>query len=146
MTVFPPTPTKTRGALATDGDARPRFVGGLDVNAPALDSLRTELGAQSGLFRAVDVTDRAALLAVIDEFATATGGKLDLLFNNAGIEAKGRCGRPMRAIDCTGMCRSIAPPTNAALSTNPNRQASSVGCLRQDLPPAWFDGALRQAV
>ena len=66
------------------------FVGGLDVNAPALESLRNELGAHSGLFRAVDVTDRAALLAVIDEFATATGGRLDLLFNNAGIEAKGR--------------------------------------------------------
>jgi NAD(P)-dependent dehydrogenase (short-subunit alcohol dehydrogenase family) len=66
------------------------FIGGLDVNAPALDSLRTELGANSGLFRAVDVTDRTALLAVIDEFARATGGKLDLLFNNAGIEAKGR--------------------------------------------------------
>lgn len=66
------------------------FVGGLDVNAPALDSLRDELGGHSGLFRAVDVTDRAALLSVVDEFATASGGRLDLLFNNAGIEAKGR--------------------------------------------------------
>ena len=66
------------------------FVGCLDVNEPALHSLRNELGGQSGLFRAVDVTDRTALQAVINEFAAATGGKLDLLFNNAGIEAKGR--------------------------------------------------------
>ena len=66
------------------------FVGCLDVNAAALDELRIELGAYSGLFRALDVTNRPALLAVIDEFAGATGGVLDLLFNNAGIDAKGR--------------------------------------------------------
>ena len=66
------------------------FVGCLDVNQSALDSLRDELGERRGLFRAVDVTDRVALQVSIDDFATATGGKLDLLFNNAGIEAKGR--------------------------------------------------------
>ena len=66
------------------------LVGCVDVNAAALDGLRDELGADSGLFRPLDVTDRAALLGVIDEFAAATGGMLDLLFNNAGIDAKGR--------------------------------------------------------
>jgi len=66
------------------------FVACLDVNEQALDSLRNALGERSGLFRAVDVTDSAALQAAVDEFAAATGGKLDLLFNNAGIEAKGR--------------------------------------------------------
>ena len=66
------------------------FVGCLDVNQSALDSLRDELGERRGMFRGVDVTDRVALQASIDDFATATGGKLDLLFNNAGIEAKGR--------------------------------------------------------
>ena len=66
------------------------FVGCLDLNAAALDELRNELGADSGLFRRLDVTDRPALLEVIGEFAAATGGMLDLLFNNAGIDAKGR--------------------------------------------------------
>jgi NAD(P)-dependent dehydrogenase (short-subunit alcohol dehydrogenase family) len=66
------------------------FVGCLDVNAAALDGLRNELGADCGWFRPLDVTDRPALLEVIDEFAAATGGTLDLLFNNAGIDAKGR--------------------------------------------------------
>lgn len=66
------------------------FVGCLDMNAGALDSLRDEVGADNGLFRRVDVVDRPALLAAVDEFGAATGGTLDLLFNNAGIDAKGR--------------------------------------------------------
>jgi NAD(P)-dependent dehydrogenase (short-subunit alcohol dehydrogenase family) len=66
------------------------FVGCVDVNAAALDALRGELGARSGWFRPLDVTDRPALLGAIDEFARATDGTLDLLFNNAGIDAKGR--------------------------------------------------------
>lgn len=66
------------------------FVGCLDVNAAALDALRDELGAESGLFRPLDVTDRQALLDAVAEFAAATGGRLDLLFSNAGIDAKGR--------------------------------------------------------
>ena len=66
------------------------FVGCLDMNAAALESLRDELSAHPGLFRRVDVIDRPALLAVVDEFAASTGGTLDLLFNKAGIDATGR--------------------------------------------------------
>ena len=65
------------------------FVGGFDVNRNALSALSSELGSGAGLFRPLDVTDRAAVLAAIEEFGRATGGKLDLLFNNAGIDAKG---------------------------------------------------------
>ena len=65
------------------------FIGAFDVNAASLDSLQHELGEKSGLFRRLDVTDRAALLAAVGEFALATGGTLDLLFNNAGIDVKG---------------------------------------------------------
>lgn len=66
------------------------FVGAIDVNADALDALGKELGSERALVRAVDVTDRPALLAAIDAFAARTGGHLDLLFANAGIDAKGR--------------------------------------------------------
>jgi NAD(P)-dependent dehydrogenase (short-subunit alcohol dehydrogenase family) len=61
------------------------FVGGFDVNETGLAALETELGADAGLFRRLDVTDRAAYAEAIAAFGEATGGRLDLLFNNAGI-------------------------------------------------------------
>ena len=65
------------------------FVGGFDVNRDGLESLSRALGSGAGWFRPLDVTDRPAVLAAVEEFGRATGGKLDLLFNNAGIDAKG---------------------------------------------------------
>ena len=61
------------------------FVGGVDVNEAGLDALRTELGAQNCLISRLDVTDREAYRATLAAFAEATDGKLDLMFNNAGI-------------------------------------------------------------
>ena len=60
------------------------FVGACDVNAAGLDALKAELG-DAALTQVLDVTDRAAYAAALDTFAKATDGKLDLLFNNAGI-------------------------------------------------------------
>lgn len=61
------------------------FIGAFDVNDEGLKSLEAELGADNGVYGRLDVTDREAYRAVLDTFATATGGKLDILFNNAGI-------------------------------------------------------------
>jgi NAD(P)-dependent dehydrogenase (short-subunit alcohol dehydrogenase family) len=61
------------------------FVGGYDVNEAGLDDLRHELGAKNCLVRRLDVTDRADYRAALDDFAPAAGGRLDILFNNAGI-------------------------------------------------------------
>lgn len=61
------------------------FVGACDVNAEGLKALEAELGAANVLIQALDVTDRAAYGAAIGAFAKATGGKMDVLFNNAGI-------------------------------------------------------------
>lgn len=61
------------------------FVGAYDLNAEGLAALEAELGAGACLSRRLDVTDRADYQAAIDAFAEATEGKLDLLFNNAGI-------------------------------------------------------------
>jgi NAD(P)-dependent dehydrogenase (short-subunit alcohol dehydrogenase family) len=66
------------------------FVGCIDLNRTALDALRDEIGAQRAQFSAFDITDRVALLDAVGRFGAATGGTLDLLFNNAGIDAKGR--------------------------------------------------------
>jgi len=61
------------------------FVGGHDVNAAGLEALKAELGADNCLVSVLDVTDREAYRATLADFARATDGKLDLLFNNAGI-------------------------------------------------------------
>ena len=65
------------------------FVGAYDVNRYGLDTLRDQIGAANGLFETLDVTDGAAWTSAIDLFAIATDGKLDLLFNNAGIGTSG---------------------------------------------------------
>lgn len=61
------------------------FVGGFDVNETGLSELQAELGADNCLVRRLDVTDRDDYRAAIAAFGEATGGKMDLLYNNAGI-------------------------------------------------------------
>lgn len=61
------------------------FVGGYDVNAEGLASLEKELGSDNCITATLDVTDRAQYKATLDAFAAATDGKMDILFNNAGI-------------------------------------------------------------
>lgn len=61
------------------------FVGGYDVNEAGLKALEGELGAGNCIVRKLDVTDRADYRDALAAFGEATGGQLDLLFNNAGI-------------------------------------------------------------
>ena len=61
------------------------FVGGYDVNEQGLEDLRRELGADNCVVRVLDVTDRAAYREALDDFVPAAGGRLDILYNNAGI-------------------------------------------------------------
>lgn len=65
------------------------FVGAFDVNRAGLDTLKAELGAENGHFAVLDVTDAAVFAHAVDAFGAATDGKLDLLFNNAGIGVNG---------------------------------------------------------
>ncbi|WP_242140920.1 SDR family oxidoreductase [Sphingomonas sp. TREG-RG-20F-R18-01] len=65
------------------------FVGAYDVNQAGLETLQEEVGDANGLFEILDVTDALAWKSAMDLFAIATGGALDLLFNNAGIGASG---------------------------------------------------------
>lgn len=60
------------------------IVGAADVNAAALDALRTAIGPRHH-FRTLDVTDAGAVSDALAEFAALNGGKLHLLLNNAGI-------------------------------------------------------------
>ena len=61
------------------------FIGAYDVQADLLNKLRSEIGADNGLFQVLDVTDREAYRAAVAGFAEATGERMDVLFNNAGI-------------------------------------------------------------
>ena len=65
------------------------FVGGYDVNEAGLEALKDALGADNCLVRRLDVTDREDYRAALAAFAEATDGKLDILFNNAGIGGGG---------------------------------------------------------
>jgi NAD(P)-dependent dehydrogenase (short-subunit alcohol dehydrogenase family) len=65
------------------------FVGAYDVDKAGLASLEEELGGENCLTRRLDVSDKAEFDRAMEEFSEATGGRLDLLFNNAGIGAGG---------------------------------------------------------
>lgn len=64
-------------------------VAAFDVDAVGLARLAGELGGPPSFTRALDVTDRAAVLAAVGAFGEWSGGRLDLLFNNAGIITRG---------------------------------------------------------
>ncbi|MGD0145002.1 MAG: SDR family oxidoreductase [Rhizomicrobium sp.] len=65
------------------------FVGAFDVNMDGLQTLEQEIGADNCLIRRLDVTDKTDFETTVAAFGTETGGKLDLLFSNAGIGESG---------------------------------------------------------
>jgi NAD(P)-dependent dehydrogenase (short-subunit alcohol dehydrogenase family) len=65
------------------------FVGAFDVDSAGLNALAVEVGDDKGLFEVLDVTDQVGFARTMTRFAEATGGTLDLLFNNAGIGPAG---------------------------------------------------------
>ncbi len=65
------------------------FVGAYDIDEAGLASLEQELGAQNCITRRLDVSNKADFDSAMKEFSQATEGRLDLLFNNAGIGAGG---------------------------------------------------------
>jgi len=64
------------------------FVGLYDVNEAGVRELAQQLGAKTCCGK-LDVTDAAAFAAALAQFWQASGQRLDLLFNNAGIVAVG---------------------------------------------------------
>jgi NAD(P)-dependent dehydrogenase (short-subunit alcohol dehydrogenase family) len=61
------------------------LVGAADVNEEGLKSLEAELGGERCWVRRLDVTDKADYDRAIAEFGEQSCGRLDLLYNNAGI-------------------------------------------------------------
>jgi NAD(P)-dependent dehydrogenase (short-subunit alcohol dehydrogenase family) len=65
------------------------FIGAYDVNPDGLRALEKELGPDNCVVRRLDVTDKADYERALAEFGKATGGKMDILYNNAGIGVGG---------------------------------------------------------
>jgi len=64
-------------------------VGGYDVDAAGLEQLAKDLAPSGGVTGRLDVTDADAFASVVAEFGRETGGRLDLMHNNAGIGHSG---------------------------------------------------------
>ncbi|MBW6487164.1 MAG: SDR family oxidoreductase [Syntrophobacterales bacterium] len=60
-------------------------VGACDVNGAGLTRLAAEMGTAGGFFQQMDVTEPVSVQQTMDAFAEKTGGRLDVLVNNAGI-------------------------------------------------------------
>ncbi|MGD0276689.1 MAG: SDR family oxidoreductase [Syntrophales bacterium] len=61
------------------------FVGITDVNEAGLEALKRSMDGKIGYTERLDVTDADRVAAVLYEFNKAAGGKIDILFNCAGI-------------------------------------------------------------
>lgn len=59
-----------------------------DVNVAGLAETAALLGEDARTYR-MDVRDREAWVRSLDDFTAATGGRLDVLFNNAGVGSGG---------------------------------------------------------
>lgn len=61
------------------------YVGAVDLNEKGLKALSDEIGGDHCFIHVLDVSDKTAFELVLEKFGQQTSGKLDLLFNNAGI-------------------------------------------------------------
>ena len=76
-------------AVALHFAARGWRVGLADVNAAGLEEVRALLPAGMATTHVMDVRDRAVWVDALTEFTAASGGRLDVLFNNAGVAVGG---------------------------------------------------------
>lgn len=65
------------------------FVGCYDINEENLETLSTELNSNNLLCRKLDVTNKSSFEDCVEEYSKISKGKLDILFNNAGIAEGG---------------------------------------------------------
>lgn len=65
------------------------FVGLADINAEGLTAALAAIGAENGSTHKLDVRDRACWKRELAAFAALTGGRLDVLMNNAGVARGG---------------------------------------------------------
>jgi len=65
------------------------FVGLFDIVEENISSLAAEIGEENCCHQVMDVTDIDSVRAATESFGNAAGGRMDVLFNNAGILSMG---------------------------------------------------------
>jgi NADP-dependent 3-hydroxy acid dehydrogenase YdfG len=65
------------------------FVGLADINKPGLKTALDAIGKDKGSTPVLDVRDRDGWASALAEFTRASGGRLDVLLNNAGVASYG---------------------------------------------------------
>lgn len=65
------------------------LVGAYDIDADAAAATVAALDGDQARSGAMDVTDDVSVASALEDFTTATGGRLDVLFNSAGVLAIG---------------------------------------------------------
>ena len=91
-------------ATARVFSARGWRVGLSDVNETALTAVAATFPADRTTTHRLDVRDRAAWAEALDAFTAASGGRLDVLFNNAGVPHGG----PLSEAEWDGIDLTIA--------------------------------------
>ena len=66
------------------------FVGLYDINAGALETLLSSGEFPNACGCHCDVTRRESIAAALEHFSSHSGGRLDLLVNNAGVLSSGK--------------------------------------------------------
>lgn len=92
--------------------ARGWRIGLADVNAAALDATAAMLPAGACETYVMDVRDRDGWVMSLDAFTAGSGGRLDVLFNNAGVASGG----PLAQTDFAEIDRVVAINLMGALN------------------------------
>lgn len=105
------------------------YVGLYDVNEDALAPLVDTIGAAQCCAHYIDVRDTDAVFRAVDHFASNTGGRMNVLFNNAGIIRAG-------AVDEIGLEAqkqiidvNVWGVLNCTIQALPLLKASSPACI-----------------
>ena len=72
-------------AVARHFSERGWFIGLVDINEGGMAETAALLGAGNSSSHRLDVRDRAAWDPALEAFAAAAGGRIDVVFNNAGV-------------------------------------------------------------
>jgi NAD(P)-dependent dehydrogenase (short-subunit alcohol dehydrogenase family) len=117
------------------------FVGLADVNEAGLKETAEMLPAGQYSLHRLDVTDRAQWKAAVADFAQQTGGRMDVLFNNAGVGAGG----PIQDMTDEDIDRMIAINVTGVISgirtCFPYLQATPGSCVLNTASAAGIYGS-----